>query len=178
MWHYTITFQRTPASDCDTYPVGTIQNVSTYPSLMDDLSLHLRHYERIGYSIQRIDIAQLCQVCNGIGRIPMHDYGTLPCTLCNEGLVEAFCITTTPVPACPHTHVLHVHTMTIRDIPDIHAFVERHRKHMMESFADFIDAKRAWSLATFGPGERVTGVTRHIEKEIEEIRKQPNDVME
>lgn len=41
--------------------------------------------------------------------------------------------------------------------------------------AEWVDKKAAWSLKTFGPGERLTGVTRHIEKELEEVRKDPRD---
>ncbi len=32
-----------------------------------------------------------------------------------------------------------------------------------------------WSERTFGPGMRTVGVTEHIKKEIEEIRKAPTD---
>jgi len=41
--------------------------------------------------------------------------------------------------------------------------------------AKWIDDKFAWSLKTFGPGERLQGVTKHIEKELEEVRKDPKD---
>lgn len=39
------------------------------------------------------------------------------------------------------------------------------------------DQKR-WSLRTFGPGKRTLGITRHIEKELMEIRANPDDLEE
>lgn len=36
----------------------------------------------------------------------------------------------------------------------------------------------AWSRKTFGPGQRVEGICKHIEKELKEIRKAPNDESE
>ena len=38
--------------------------------------------------------------------------------------------------------------------------------------------QHAFSQATFGPGERTEGVLRHLEKEIDEARKNPHDLME
>lgn len=38
--------------------------------------------------------------------------------------------------------------------------------------------QRAFSLRTFGPGTREKGVLDHIEKEIGEVRKAPNDLTE
>lgn len=35
-----------------------------------------------------------------------------------------------------------------------------------------------WSTKTFGTGKRTLGITRHIEKEIQEIRDKPDDLME
>lgn len=35
-----------------------------------------------------------------------------------------------------------------------------------------------WSKATFGPGARTGGITKHIEKELDEIRQNPTDLME
>ncbi len=37
---------------------------------------------------------------------------------------------------------------------------------------------RAFSRATFGPGQRTKGVCDHIRKELKEIQKKPNDVEE
>lgn len=47
-----------------------------------------------------------------------------------------------------------------------------------ESFTDFLDRKAKWSNATFGFGARYEGVCRHIEKELAEIRKDPDDLTE
>ena len=38
--------------------------------------------------------------------------------------------------------------------------------------------QRAFSRATFGPGERTAGVADHIRKELAEIEAKPTDVME
>lgn len=35
-----------------------------------------------------------------------------------------------------------------------------------------------WSLRTFGPGMRTNGITKHIEKELAEIRANPLDLLE
>lgn len=37
---------------------------------------------------------------------------------------------------------------------------------------------RRWSLRTFGPGARIGGLTKHIEKEIAEVRAAPADLDE
>jgi len=42
----------------------------------------------------------------------------------------------------------------------------------------YVMEQREWSARTFGPGRRVMGLTRHIEKEIEEIRRAPEDLSE
>jgi hypothetical protein len=44
--------------------------------------------------------------------------------------------------------------------------------------AAHIARQRAFSLATFGPGLRTTGVLDHITKEIEEVRADPTDLDE
>jgi hypothetical protein len=44
--------------------------------------------------------------------------------------------------------------------------------------AAFFDAKAAWSLATFGPGDRYEGVVKHIRKELKEIEAKPDDLEE
>lgn len=38
--------------------------------------------------------------------------------------------------------------------------------------------QRAFSERTFGPGRRTEGLIQHIQKELAEIRKDPDDVME
>lgn len=38
--------------------------------------------------------------------------------------------------------------------------------------------QREFSRNTFGPGSRVNGVCDHIEKELKEVRANPNDIME
>lgn len=35
-----------------------------------------------------------------------------------------------------------------------------------------------WSMETFGDGARTEGLCKHIAKELDEIRKEPNDIME
>lgn len=42
----------------------------------------------------------------------------------------------------------------------------------------YLERQQEWSSKTFGPGKRTIGVTEHIKKEIEEIRKDPDDLME
>lgn len=41
-----------------------------------------------------------------------------------------------------------------------------------------LERQRAWSLRTFGPGQRTAGVIDHIRKELREIEAQPNDLEE
>ncbi len=41
-----------------------------------------------------------------------------------------------------------------------------------------LERQRAFSLKAFGPGERTNGILDHITKEIEEVREQPDDIME
>lgn len=43
---------------------------------------------------------------------------------------------------------------------------------------DFVYRFRAWAFVTFGPGERTTGITAHIEKELNEIRAEPESLDE
>lgn len=43
---------------------------------------------------------------------------------------------------------------------------------------EYIQRHKNWSLSTFGEGQRTEGLCRHIEKELSEIRKNPNDVFE
>lgn len=46
------------------------------------------------------------------------------------------------------------------------------------TFVQFLDDRRAWSQATFGPDSRSEGVCKHIEKELAEIRAKPGDLFE
>jgi len=43
---------------------------------------------------------------------------------------------------------------------------------------EYLDRQKAWSEPTFGTGLRTGGLTKHIEKELAEIRKAPTDVLE
>ncbi len=52
---------------------------------------------------------------------------------------------------------------------------ERDGKSGLESF---LARQIAWSQNTFGPGTRVGGLTKHIAKELEEIRAKPDDLSE
>jgi hypothetical protein len=45
-------------------------------------------------------------------------------------------------------------------------------------FEAFVERHRGWSFATFGSGRQTTGLTRHIEKELDEIRANPDDLSE
>ncbi len=45
-------------------------------------------------------------------------------------------------------------------------------------FAALHDSKAAWSLKTFGPGDRYAGVVAHIRKELIEIEAEPADLTE
>jgi hypothetical protein len=42
----------------------------------------------------------------------------------------------------------------------------------------YLNRQREWSEKTFGPGKRVGGITKHIAKELDEIREHPSDLME
>lgn len=42
----------------------------------------------------------------------------------------------------------------------------------------YIERQKEWSLKTFGPGPRVGAVTKHIEKEVAEVRDSPGDLDE
>jgi hypothetical protein len=45
-------------------------------------------------------------------------------------------------------------------------------------FTQYVHKHIGWSLSTFGEGERAEGLCRHIEKELNEIRAKPSDLME
>ena len=42
----------------------------------------------------------------------------------------------------------------------------------------YLSRHLAWSLATFGPGRQTEGILEHIEKELDEIRAMPGDLVE
>jgi hypothetical protein len=44
--------------------------------------------------------------------------------------------------------------------------------------SQYLIRQRTWSESTFGPGKRTGGITAHIAKELEEIRKDPDDLTE
>jgi hypothetical protein len=46
------------------------------------------------------------------------------------------------------------------------------------SISDYVKRQRDWSEKTFGHSVRTMGITKHIEKEIAEIRAAPHDLME
>ena len=43
---------------------------------------------------------------------------------------------------------------------------------------DYLLRQIGWSIRTFGEAKRTLGITRHIEKEIAEVRKNPDDLTE
>ena len=45
-------------------------------------------------------------------------------------------------------------------------------------FEDYINLQREWSERTFGDGRRTVGLCRHIEKELNEIKRSPDDLFE
>ena len=46
------------------------------------------------------------------------------------------------------------------------------------TIAEYLERQQTWSEATFGPGQRTGGITKHIEKEISEVRENPRDLSE
>lgn len=46
------------------------------------------------------------------------------------------------------------------------------------SLAGYLIRQEAWSRRTFGEGKRTIGITKHIEKELAEIREAPDDLTE
>lgn len=44
--------------------------------------------------------------------------------------------------------------------------------------APYITSQLIWSRRTFGDGRRTEGICKHIEKELQEIRQDPTDIME
>jgi hypothetical protein len=46
------------------------------------------------------------------------------------------------------------------------------------NLAEYLKRQWEWSARTFGNGRRTLGVTKHIEKEIAEIREKPDDLSE
>jgi len=48
----------------------------------------------------------------------------------------------------------------------------------MKELEDYIQRQKEWSMKTFGEGRRTIGLCKHIESELLEIKKNPEDVME
>ena len=48
----------------------------------------------------------------------------------------------------------------------------------MYDLVSYITDHIAWSEQTFGPGQRTVGLTKHIAKELQEIRQAPQDLSE
>ncbi len=44
--------------------------------------------------------------------------------------------------------------------------------------ADYVRRQRLWSKVTFGPGRRTEGILKHIEKEMQEVREEPESPKE
>ena len=49
---------------------------------------------------------------------------------------------------------------------------------MKESIESFFTRQIEWSRRCFGDGKRTFGVTKHMEKEIAEVRENPEDLLE
>jgi len=49
---------------------------------------------------------------------------------------------------------------------------------MSDQLIPMLTAQRAWSTETFGPGDRLEGLLKHIRKELDEIEAKPTDVTE
>lgn len=43
---------------------------------------------------------------------------------------------------------------------------------------EYLEQQQIWSEATFGPGKRTLGITKHIQKEIAEVIENPHDLSE
>ncbi len=43
---------------------------------------------------------------------------------------------------------------------------------------EYVERHRLWSSATFGPGEKTSGVVEHIRRELKEVERDPSDIME
>lgn len=46
------------------------------------------------------------------------------------------------------------------------------------TIAEYLERQQTWSESTFGSGLRTGGVTKHIEKEVNEVRANPHDLSE
>ena len=49
---------------------------------------------------------------------------------------------------------------------------------MLINLTTYIVRQIDWSRRTFGPGERTSGVIKHIQKELQEIQANPKDIYE
>ena len=48
----------------------------------------------------------------------------------------------------------------------------------MKTLEEYLEDQIEWSKRTFGEGKRTEGILKHIEKEIIEVRKSPEDLLE
>jgi hypothetical protein len=48
----------------------------------------------------------------------------------------------------------------------------------MKSFNKYYNDQINWSLKTFGEGKRTLGIIKHIKKELKEVQKNPDDLLE
>lgn len=55
---------------------------------------------------------------------------------------------------------------------------ERDRKRIRRDLVVYLRDQEAWSLETFGPGERTHGILTHIAQEMSEVAEHPDDVSE
>lgn len=46
------------------------------------------------------------------------------------------------------------------------------------TLSEYLSTHKEWSIKTFGEGRRLNGVLGHIDKELEEIKEDPYDLME
>jgi hypothetical protein len=48
----------------------------------------------------------------------------------------------------------------------------------MQTLEEYLEDQKAWSTRVFGEGKRTEGILKHIEKESDEVRDNPEDLME
>lgn len=49
---------------------------------------------------------------------------------------------------------------------------------MSHDLLAYLESQKAWSIETFGPGERTVGILNHIAEELGEVAQDPGDVSE
>ena len=82
---------------------------------------------------------------------------------------------TVPISECPNPSV---HGRPFRYCP--YCEWREHQEPMPKTFdlIAHLDRQVAWSLATFGPGDRAKGVIDHLRKELREVEAAPTDLSE